>query len=139
MRKNHGYIGVCEGLVVPACTLPAMFVPFRQMTKLRAQYACLDGIESAVVPLDVVEVFLRLPVISEHLTAPRQSLIVCGDGSRFAAGAQILPRIKAEGGRAAHRAGLAPAVLLSGEIFCAVRLAGVFDDDEVVLGRQVED
>ena len=64
MRKNHGYIGVCEGLVVPACTLPAMFVPFRQMTQFHAQDACLDGIESAVVPLDVVEVFLRLPVIS---------------------------------------------------------------------------
>src|SRR2546426_10494675 len=124
MRKNHGYIGVCEGLVVPACTLPAMFVPFRQMAKLHAQYTCLDGIEPAVIALDVVEVFLRLPVITQHPDSPCDFRNVGRHGSRFAAGAQILARIEAEGGRAAHRAGLAPAALLLREVLRAVRLTG---------------
>src|SRR6266852_3115521 len=110
MRKNHGYIGVCEGLVVPACTLPAMFVPFRQMAKLHAQYTCLDGIESAVVPLDGVEVFSRLAVVAQHPDFPCDFRIVGRHRSRFATGAQILARIEAERRGAAHRAGLAPAV-----------------------------
>src|SRR2546425_7702413 len=70
--KDDRPVGVGEELVVAACSLSALLVPLRQMSKFRAQYTCLDGIESAVVPFDVVEVFLRLAVVAEHLAAPRQ-------------------------------------------------------------------
>src|SRR5207245_4076803 len=58
--KDDRPLGVSKELAVPACTLPAMFVPYRQMTKLHPQDTRLDGVESAVVPLEVVEVLPRL-------------------------------------------------------------------------------
>src|SRR2546426_6452262 len=137
--KDDRPVGVGEELVVAACSLSALLVPLRQMSKFRAQYTCLDGIESAVVPFDVVEVFLRLAVVAEHLAAPRQSLVVGGDGTRFAAGTQILAGVEAERRGMTHYSGLAPAVLLLREVLCAVRLAGVLDDDQVIPGRQLED
>src|SRR5437867_554620 len=139
VRKDDRLLGVGEEPVVAACPLPAMFVPLRQMTKLHPQDASLDGVEPAVVPLDVVEVFPRLAVIAEHLAAPRQLLVVGGDRSRLSTGAQVFSRIEAECRGAAHRPGLAPAVLLLRKVLRTVRLAGVLDDDEVVLGRQLQD
>src|SRR5207244_13383831 len=65
-------------------------VPLPQALELDGQDPCLDRVESAIVPLDVVDVFPRLAMISQHLAVPRQSLVVGGDGSRLSAGAPSL-------------------------------------------------
>src|SRR2546425_7507619 len=57
-------VGSRQKLIVAACPLPALLVPLRQMTKLHPQDTCLDGVEPAVVPLDVVEVLPRLAVVA---------------------------------------------------------------------------
>src|SRR5439155_2441031 len=109
------------------------------MLELDAQNARLDRVEPPVVALDVVIILLRLAVIPEHTNLTRERLVVRGHGASFAAGAQVLARIEAERGRAAERASLAPPIFLFREVFCTVRLAGVFDDNEVVSGGQLED
>src|SRR5947208_6314548 len=132
-------LGIGEELVVVTCSLSPLLVPLRQMTKLHPQETRLDGVEPAVVALEVVEVFSRLAVVAQHLAAPRELLVVGRDGARLAARAQILPRIEAECRGMTHRPGLAPAVPSLREVLRAVRLAGIFDNDEVVLGREIED
>ena len=54
--KGEGSVGTGEELVVAACPLPALLVPHRQITKLHLQDTRLDGIEPAIVPLNVVVV-----------------------------------------------------------------------------------
>ena len=67
------------------------------------------------------------------------SLVVGRDGSRFAAGAQVLAGIEAERRGCAQRPGLAPALLLAREVLGAVRLAGILDDQQVVLAGEIQD
>src|SRR5207247_8696999 len=102
-------------LAVAPGNLATFCVPLPQALELDGQDPCLDRVESAIVPLDVVNVFPRLAMISQHLAVPRQSLVVGGDGSRLSAGAQILTGIEAERRGAAHRPGLTPPVLSLGE------------------------
>src|SRR5207245_2880394 len=62
--KDDRPLGVGEEPVVGACQLPALLVPFREVTKLHPQETRLDGVEPAVVSLHVVEVLLRLAVVA---------------------------------------------------------------------------
>ena len=65
--------------------------------------------------------------------------IVCGDGAAFSASSKILAGIKAEGRGHSDRAGTFPPVILLGEILRAVRLAGIFNHEQVVFLRQFQD
>src|SRR6266567_1040389 len=77
-------------------------------------------------------------MIADHLYLLRQARIVRSDCARLPTGPQILPGIKAECRRPAHRAGLHPAIALAGKIFSAVGLASVFNHDEIVLLRDFQ-
>src|SRR5436305_2674124 len=77
-------------------------------------------------------------MIADHLYLLRQARIVRSDCARLPTGPQILAWIKAECRRPAHRAGLHPAIALTGKIFSAVGLAGVFNHDEIVLLRNLQ-
>ena len=76
---------------------------------------------------------------SRSILQRRATFVVGRDGAGFTAGAQILAGVEAERRGAAHGSGLAPAALLLREVFRAVRLAGVLDDDQVVAGGQLQD
>src|SRR5207248_3387713 len=102
MRQDDPAVDGVEHFLVLAGSLAALLVPVRQMMELDAEDSGLDGIQSSVVPLEIVKVLLRLAVIAQHPALLRDALVVGRDRSRLAAGAQILARIKAEGGRTAH-------------------------------------
>ena len=138
--RDHAFVaGAGKQGTVGVRHLAALVVPLCQVPKLDAQHTGLDRIEPAVEPLDVVVVLLRLPVVAEHSALVGHPVIIGGDCSGLAARTQVLPGIKAERGGMAHRACLAPPAFLFREVFCTVRLAGVFDDNEVVSGGQLED
>ncbi len=67
-----------------------------------------------------------LAVVAQAAQARCQSLVVGDDGPRFAKASQILSGIKAETADAAQRAD-APLVAI-----CAVRLRGIFDQQQIV-------
>src|SRR4030095_4694355 len=96
VRKDDLPVGVREELVVAAGSLSALLVPLRQMTELHSQDTRLDGVEPAVVPFDVVEVFPRLAVVAQHPAAAHHLLVAGGHGTCFPAGAEILAGIEAE-------------------------------------------
>src|SRR5207249_10343500 len=89
VRKDDRPLGVGEELVVAACTLPALLVPLRQMVKLHPQDASLDGVEPAVVPLDVVMILSHLAVVAQHPDSFGERPSVGRNCSRLAAGAQV--------------------------------------------------
>src|SRR5258706_2348206 len=84
-------------------------------------------------------IFLGLAMISQYFGLLRDLFVVGCNGAAFTASAQVFARIKAECGRASHRSGLAPAILFFREIFGAVRLAGVFDNDKSELLGHLKD
>src|SRR5436305_7850490 len=77
-------------------------------------------------------------MIADHLYLLRQARIVRSDCARLPTGPQILAWVKAECRRPAHRAGLHPAIAFAGKIFSAVGLAGVFNYNEIVLLRNLQ-
>src|SRR6266404_4698038 len=79
-----------------------------------------------------------LAVIADHLYFLCQPGIVRRDRACLSTGPQILAWVKAECCRPAHRAGLHPAIALAGKIFSAVGLTSVFDHDEIVLLRNLQ-
>src|SRR2546422_6848230 len=109
------------------------------MTKFPPQDTRLHCIEPAVVPLDVVEVFAGLAVVAQHPNSSGDPPIVCSTRARFSTRAQVFSRIEAEASRAAHRAGPHPTILLAGKIFSPVSLASVFNHDQVVSFRELQD
>src|SRR5271156_5275734 len=80
-----------------------------------------------------------LTMIAQQTHLLRQRLVVRRDRSGFSTGAQILPWVEAESSRMAHRTCFSPAVFFFRKVFCAVRLAGVLDDDKSVAASQFED
>src|SRR5258706_9582289 len=84
-------------------------------------------------------IFLGLAMISQYFGLLRDLFVVGCNGAAFTASAQVFARVKAECGRASHRSGLTPAILFFREIFSAVRLAGVFDNDESELLSHLKD
>src|SRR3979490_806213 len=109
------------------------------MPEFHAQYTRLDGIEPAVVAFDFMVVLPGLSMIAQHFGGSRNPFVIGCDRAAFTACPQILARIKAEGGRVSHRAGLAPAIFFLREILGAMRLAGVFNHDESKAVRQFKD
>src|SRR6266480_4819591 len=84
-------------------------------------------------------ILFRLAMIAYHLHTLCHLLIVGGDGSRLATRTEILARIKTERGCVTHRAGLSPSSILLRKVFSPVCLAGIFNDNQVVLLSKVED
>ena len=118
---------------VTGCIFPTGPVPALQPFQLDAEHRSLDRIETAVVAFEVVKIFLRLPVIPDHAHLLRHLFVLRHDGPGFAEGSEVLAGIEAETASRAQRAGLP--VFIGG----AVGLAGVFDDDKLVLPGDLED
>ena len=138
-RHNDGVFGFCEELVVAVRELAARLIPLSQAAQFHGEHSSLNRIEAPVIALDVVVIFLRLPVVSNHLHALRHSVVVSRDRPGFAACAEVLSRIKAESRGAPHRPCLLPHVVALRKIFCAVSLASILDNNEVVARRQLHD
>ena len=133
LERQRDTIALPQQLAVAFPILPPLFIPFREVLQFHAQKTGLHRVQPAVVTLDIVVILLGLSVIAQHPASPVDFGIVGGDGSRLAARAQILPRIKAERGRVADRASFFPAIVLAREILRAVRLARVFDQNQIIL------
>src|ERR1700733_16137448 len=103
------------------------------MSEFRVQQAGLEGVQSAVVPLDIVIVLLGLAMVAQHADLFRQAGIVGGDRACFAASPQILSRVEAERCRLAHRTSLHPSIVLARKILGAMRLASIFKDCQMIL------
>src|SRR6266568_9109522 len=114
------------------------FIPLGKMTEFHRQPSRLNGVQTAVVTLDVVVILLGLSMVTEHLDGTCNRFFVCGDRATFPTGTQVLAWIKAECGRAAHRSCLPPAILFLRKIFRPMCLTGVFDDSQVVARRQLK-
>src|SRR5215471_8540967 len=98
------------------------------MLELYMEQACLDRVETPVVALDVVVVLLGLSMVANHPDPRRDAGVIGRYGTGFATGAEIFPWIEAERCRTPHRTRCQPALLLTGKVLRAVRLAGVFDN-----------
>src|SRR5271165_1034906 len=108
------------------------------MFQLLPQDAGLNRIQPAVVAFYVVVVLLRLTMVADDPDLGGDGHVIGRDCSGLAAGAEVLPWVEAEPCGAAHRTGLAPTILLPREVFGAVGLAGVFNDDQAILFGQFE-
>src|SRR5215470_13283027 len=73
-----------------------VFVPFPEMRQLDAQNRGLQGVETAVISLNQVVIFLVLTVIPDHPNPLRKCFIIRCDSPTFAAGPKILAGIKTE-------------------------------------------
>src|SRR6266403_3195299 len=78
-------------------------------------------------------ILLCLTMIAQHSRFLRERFFVSRDRACFATRPQVLSRIETESGSSPHGTSRPPAVFLFREILCAVSLAGVFDDDQLVL------
>src|ERR1700727_1490451 len=108
------------------------------MFEFDVQKPSLDRVQSAVIAFDVVIVLLGLAVIAKHTHAGRDGGIVRGGCTSFPACPKILAWVKAESGRVAHRPGLLPAVLPSRKVLRTVCLAGILDNKNAILVRQLK-
>src|SRR5712664_2820226 len=109
------------------------------MRELGPQDPGLDRIQPAVVSLDFVIILSHLSVVAQHANLFCERSITRRNRSRLSTSAQVFSRIKAESGCMTNRASLSPPILLLRKIFSPVSLAGVFDHDQAVLPRELED
>src|SRR5881398_1686314 len=77
-------------------------------------------------------------MVSQDANGTRYALIICGDRTSFPARTQIFAGIKAKGCCMAHASGLLPCVLFLREILSSVRLASIFDNNQLVFARKLE-
>ena len=136
-RRNY-ILGVGEQTIVCRGALAALLVPLGQVSQFNQQESGLDCIQPAVIPFYIVVVLHGLAVIADHLYFLCQPGIVCCDCACLSTCPQVLPGIKAECRRLAHGAGLHPLIPLAGKVLCAVGLAGIFNHDEIVLLRNLQ-
>ncbi len=85
-----------EQLVVPSRSLTALRVPVAEVFEFCSEKTRLDRIQPSVVALEVVLILLCLSVISELARDLRQVFVIRRDRTGFAAGTQVLARVKAE-------------------------------------------
>ena len=97
------------------------------------QNAGLNGVKSSVISLHIVVVLRCLPVIAQDFCCLRDARVVACNRPCFAAGSQILAGIKAECGGLAHRPCSSPGFHFPGKILGAMRLAGIFHHNQLVL------
>ena len=124
---------ILQKLGVQSCVSAPGLVPVLQPHQLDAEHRGLDGIETAVIALDVVKIFLRLPVIPDHADLLRHLFVLGHDGAGLAEGAEVLAGVEAKA------AGCAQGSCFFAFVRGAVGLAGVFDDNEVELASDFED
>src|SRR5712692_6920077 len=103
---------------------PAGFIPLCQVTKLHRKPTGLDGIETAIVTLNVVIVLLGLAMVSNQLHALGHGLVIRCDRAPLAARSQVLSGVEAERRSFAHGTGALPDIVFLREVFCAMCLAG---------------
>ena len=129
---NDGFLNIVKKFIIAKRFLTPLLVPFGQESKLNSQNACLDCIQSSVVPFHLVVVLLRLAMVPQHAHFAGHLVIVRCNGARFSACSQVLARIKTEGSRTAHRPSLLPTILFPRKVFRPMGLAGIFKHDQVV-------
>src|SRR3989442_484606 len=66
VRSGDRSFSLAEQFIITACSVSALLIPLTQMAKLHTQEARLDGVEPAIIPLDVVKVLPRLAMVAEH-------------------------------------------------------------------------
>src|SRR5207245_11272333 len=125
-------------LMIATGGVETLAIPFHERPQFEPQEPGLNGIQSAVIPLQFVIILLRLAMIAQHSDSFRDCFVVGGHCARFSARPEILSWVKAEGSRSAHGTSFSPPVLFSGKILRAVSLASVFDDDQAVLLCELE-
>src|SRR5215469_14693427 len=113
-------------------------IPRGKVLELHPKEARLKRVESSIVALNVVIILFRLPVVANHFALAGNRFIVRGNRASFAARTEILARIESKRCRLTYRAALSPAILRRREIFSTVRLARVFDYDQVIARRDLK-
>src|SRR5271165_5526391 len=76
-------------------------------------------------------VLLGLTMVAQHVHSLRQLRVVGCDRSAFAASAEVLTRIKAKCRGLSHGTSFFPCVLPAREVFGAMRLAGILDNNQI--------
>ena len=137
-RNYHRILHFRKQLVIPVGKIAPRLIPLGQMAQFHREPARLNGVQPPVITFDVVVILFCLAVIADHLHPLGHLFVVRSDRSRFAAGSQILARIKTERGSTPHRAGLFPDAFLAGKIFSPVSLAGIFNHHQVVFAGEVQ-
>src|ERR1019366_4116367 len=116
-----------EQTLIATSPHPAHLVPVVNMLQLHPQHRSLHGIEAAV-PADLFVVIpLAATVIAQTANVRRQFLVISGDATALAIGAQVLGGIKAE------RGGLAECSRFLVAPFRAECLRSIFDKAGVIL------
>src|SRR5260370_19519680 len=81
----------------------------------------------------MVVVLFSLSMIAQHPRFLCEHFIVSRDRSRLATRPEVFAGIETECGNSPHRPSYSPAIFLFREILRAVGLAGVFNDDQLVM------
>ena len=124
---------VRQQFLVPARHAAALVRPLLEILELHAQHRALHAFEPVIVADLVVMIAHGGAVLAQGLRAGRERGVVRHQRAAFAAGAEILRRIKAEGRRgaeAAHRFAL---------VLRAMRLRRVLHEGQIVPPADVRD
>src|ERR1700721_3971281 len=103
------------------------------------QKAGLDRVQPPVITFNLVEILGRLAVITQDFDLVRNTRIISSYCPSFATRSEVFSGVEAECSRTAHRAGFHPAILLPGEILCAVCLTCILNHHETVLFGKAHD
>jgi hypothetical protein len=128
----HLFDAVQDGVVLEGVAV-ARFVPVVDMVELDLEDGGLDAVEAAVDALDLVDVLLQGAVVGEEAGPAGEVLVVADDGPAVAVGAEVLPRVEAEGPGEPEGPGL------NAPDRREMRLGAVLDHVEVMLFADVAD
>src|SRR5687767_10329225 len=118
---------IADACSIHSCNFSSSFIICRQSFELCSQHGGMKFIQPAVDTLYQVVVFFMGTVVPECLHHLCQCIVVGGNRTTIAQRAEVLPRVKAEATRMTQ-------VAAFHSVLCgAVRLCGIFDDQEPVL------
>src|SRR5437762_2880265 len=109
------------------------FIPLREVAELYREPSCLNRIKPPIVTFDLVIILFRLAVVTDHLHPSRKAFVIGRNRTALATGTKVFPGIETESGRQAEGPSFFPAAALLREVLSAVGLAGVFDNDQIIL------
>src|ERR1700674_771570 len=111
-------------------------IPDWKVWQFCREYTSLNGIESSIIPLDVVMILFGLSMIAKQSNALRDAAVVRRHRSCFSTSTQVFPGVKAKCCCQSYGTCHFPAFVPIRKILRTMRLASVLDNTDAVAVRK---
>src|SRR5712691_9417472 len=102
------------------------------MTELDPQHCALKSVQTIVISKHSVMISLTLPLIAQDSDSSCVLVMGCDNRPALPVSAEVLGRIEAEAGKVTE------ASCVTSFVLCAVRLRGVFNNQQIVSACNIE-